>query len=335
VACGQILFSLSPGFGTAISMSSFTKPNQNVFRTCLAVAFSNSLFSLVGGVAIFSILGNYTHRLNAAGGVLVAATGERVLTTVADQARSGAGLAFITIADGMQHFGSASNVMSVLFFLTLFTLGLDSTFAWIETFICCVEEFLEPYLKRKPSRVKVVAGSCVLFFLLGLFYCTRVGLELLDVVDHYVASYYLLFGVAIEALLFTVDFGWRRLVAHVKLSTLGNSSTPNGQDVVPVALWKTVIPTTVPIMSAFLLVNLFVDDLRVAYGGYPDWMQTLGWSFLTFCVVLVPAGGISAWLRHGQGKLPPVEEDERRLADALCGKVDCQPCEAEGKFVAP
>lgn len=330
VACGQILFSLSPGFGTAITMSSYTQPNQNVFRTCLVVALSNSAFSLVGGFAIFSILGNYTHRINSAGGIMDEATGVMVLTTVADQARSGAGLAFITIADGMQHFGSGSNIMSVLFFMTLFTLGLDSTFAWVETFVSCVEDFIEPYVERKPSRVKVVACCCAMFFMLGLFYCTRVGMELLDVVDHYVASYYLLFGVAVEATLFTVDFGWRRLVAHVKLSTLGNPETPGGQDIVASMLWRTVVPTTVPLMSSLLLFNLFYADVKEAYGGYPDWMQGLGWTLLVICIVIAPAFGGLAWWRKREGDLPPVEEDERRLSEALSERANGGPaCSCE------
>ena len=55
MACGQILFSLSPGMGTAITMSSYTAPKEDTYRVCLIVALSNSAFSLTGGFAIFSI----------------------------------------------------------------------------------------------------------------------------------------------------------------------------------------------------------------------------------------------------------------------------------------
>ena len=57
-------------------------------RTCLVVSSCNSLFSITGGFAIFSILGNLAHT-----------TGR----TVADVATvSGPGLAFISIAQGVQ-----------------------------------------------------------------------------------------------------------------------------------------------------------------------------------------------------------------------------------------
>jgi SNF family Na+-dependent transporter len=323
-ACGQILFSLSPGFGTAITLSSYTRPNQNVYRTCLQVAFSNSLFSLIGGFAIFGILGNSTFRINEAGGVLNETTGHMVPTTVDDQARAGAGLAFIVIADAMGHFGAGANVMSVLFFCTLFTLGLDSTFAWTETFVSYVEDFLEIWLGRKPKRAVTVGGVSLTFFVLGLFYCTRVGIELLDIVDHSVASYLLLLGVAVEAFLFTADFGWSRLATHVKLATFGNPETPQGQALTPSLFWRCVIPTTVPLLSLALFANLLYSDAKDPYGPkdepYPEWMQTLGWTLMAINISIAPVGGLWHWYKDAGSSLPPLEEEERKLAAALAPK---------------
>ena len=102
VACGQILFSLSPGMGTAITMSSYTAPKEDTYRVCLFVALANSAFSLTGGFAIFSILGNLAKR-----------TGR----TVAEIAgANGPGLAFVSIADGVVTFGAGANAMAVLLF---------------------------------------------------------------------------------------------------------------------------------------------------------------------------------------------------------------------------
>lgn len=335
-ACGQILFSLSPGFGTAITMSSYTRKNENVFRTCLTVALSNSAFSLIGGFAIFSFVGNITYRINAAGGN----------TTVAEQAKAGTGLAFIALADGMRTFGSGTNVMSVIFFMVLFTLGVDSTFAWVETFVSYVEDFFaSSKVKFKPARPTIVGCVSTVFFLTGLLYCTRMGNELLDVVDHYVASYFLLFGVALEAFMFTFDFGWRRLVVHVKASTIGNPRTPAGQDVVPALFWRAVIPVAVPAMSLFLFSYTLYDDLRAAYGGYPAWLQAIGWLLLCVLLVVTPLGGFWQWSRRRTGTLPPLNEEELALAKALASSqespispaspeqvTDSAPSIDEGKF---
>ncbi|CAE8696336.1 unnamed protein product [Polarella glacialis] len=316
-ACSQILFSLSPGFGTAITMSSYTRPKENVFRTCMVVVVCNSAFSLLGGFAIFSIVGNITFRLNAAGGVLDEATGAMVATTVAEQASAGTGLAFIAIADGMRAFGSGTNAMSVLFFSVLLTLGLDSTFCWAETFVCYVEDYLLVKGGNKPAHWKIVGCMCAAMYLMGLLYCTRMGIELLDIVDHYCITYYLLLAVALEAFLFTWDFGWRRFVVHVKLATLGNLRTPLGQDVIPSAFWWYAIHFTMPACSLFLFFYIFSSDVDEPYGGYPDWLQGIGWSCLAALLAVTPLGFVRT-LKLGTGStLPPLEQDEAALAAAL------------------
>ncbi|KAL3939843.1 MAG: hypothetical protein SGBAC_005501, partial [Bacillariaceae sp.] len=114
-ACGQALFSMSPGLGTVITYSSYAKPKEDVYRACLIVSFSNCLFSIFAAFATFSLVGHMALQ----SGVSV----EDLAT------RSGSGLAFITMAEAMQYFGSAANAMSVLFFSTLFLLGLDSAYA--------------------------------------------------------------------------------------------------------------------------------------------------------------------------------------------------------------
>jgi SNF family Na+-dependent transporter len=326
-ACSQILFSLSPGFGAAITMSSYTRPKENVFRTCMVVAVCNSAFSLLGGFAIFSIVGNITFRLNAAGGVLDEATGAMVATTVAEQASAGTGLAFVAIADGMRAFGSGTNAMSVLFFSVLLTLGLDSTFCWAETFVCYVEDYLLVKGGTKPAHWKIVGCMCAVMYLMGLLFCTRMGIELLDIVDHYCITYYLLLAVALEAIMFTFDFGWRRLVVHVKLATLGNLRTPFGQDVIPSAFWWCAIHFTMPACSLFLFFYIFSSDVGEPYGGYPGWMQGIGWSCLAALLAVTPLGLVRN-LKLGTGStLPPLEQDEAALAAALAIKSTLTPVE--------
>ena len=273
VACGQILFSLSPGMGTAITMSSYTAPKEDTFRVCLFVALANSAFSLTGGFAIFSILGNLAKR-----------TGR----TVAEIAgANGPGLAFVSIADGVTTFGAGANAMAVLFFAMLLSLGLDSTFAWAETFVCYIDDFFIS-LRRPRPKWQIVAFACSLLFLAGLPFCTRGGLALLDVTDRYGVSYYLLGGCFLEICMFHLDFGWDRLAAHVKQATVGNRATPNGRVFWPVAFWKLCLYVTVPVFTAVLFVQLWVQDLSRPYGGYPAGYQTFGWILLMALMLITP-----------------------------------------------
>lgn len=166
-ALGQILFSLSPGFGTAITYSSFVSEKEDVYKAGMIVCVANSAFSLIAGFAIFAIVGHLAWEE----GVSV----EEVAT------RGGTGLAFITIAEGMSFFGSGiENVMSVLFYVMLLTLGLDSSYAWTETIVSSVEETLVSRGKNYRTW-QVTLVLCIIMFLFGLVFTTRMGNEILDV----------------------------------------------------------------------------------------------------------------------------------------------------------
>jgi len=281
-ACGQILFSLSPGFGTAITMSSYTEPGEDVYRICIFVALANSAFSIVGGFAIFSILGNLAFMNE---------------TTVAEVASSGGtGLAFVAIAEGIKHFGDLSNTISVLFFMMLLQLGLDSSFAWIETFASVCEDFL---LSRGITLQKwqIMAACCTAFFLCGLAFCTQGGNQLLDVIDHYCVSYFLLFGCCLEAIMFNADFGWRRFV-HA-------ATHASGRNLYGASFWRLTLLITAPLGTGALFLELFITDINERYGDYPDGFQVVGWASIGICVVLA----LATFLRKGGSTLPPWEDE--------------------------
>jgi len=66
---------------------------------------------------------------------------------------------------------------SVLFFLMLFTLGVDSQFGMLETGVTAiVDEFR--VLRKGRRKVIVVGIVCIVLFLLGLPQCSRVSLSI-------------------------------------------------------------------------------------------------------------------------------------------------------------
>ena len=92
------------------------------------------------------------------------------------------GLAFITIAEAMSFFGEFQNVMSVLFYVMLLTLGLDSSYAWTETLVSSVEETVASR-GYHLSTWKITLALCIIMFCFGLVFTTRMGGEILDVRD--------------------------------------------------------------------------------------------------------------------------------------------------------
>jgi len=252
-------------------------------KVCITVAFCNSAFSIVGGFAIFSILGNLALR-----------TGK----TIAEVASSsGTGLAFVAIAEGILGYGSWANAVSVLFFLTLFTLGLDSTFAWAETFVSIADDHCRRKGWHTPKR-SIVAAVCLVLFLLGLPYCTPLGSYLLDVVDHFVGSIFLLLACCFEALVFTFGYTWDRLAAGITAATARRMQ--------PRWLYQLLLGIVVPCATGVLALQLIIANLRAPYENYPVALLTVGWALLSVCVVLFLS---TLWL-SGKSELIEVESGQ-------------------------
>ena len=110
---------------------------------------------LILGFCIFSVLGFMAKELEV---------------DVPSVAVSGTGLAFVAYPDLVTRFAGAP-FWSVLFFAMLFTLGLDSQFAIVETILTGIMDF-EPRLRTKKTYI--VGIVCVLGFLFGLPLTTRV-----------------------------------------------------------------------------------------------------------------------------------------------------------------
>jgi len=177
---------------------------------------ANTLYAIASGFAIFAMVGNIAHDSGR---------------SVEDVASTGGqGLAFIVVADAMPTFGGAANVMSVMFFFMLFTLGLDSAFCWQETMNGTVEDLLERYAgfgganKPRLSKWAVSLGTCVFCFLIGLPYATTKGNLILDGVDFYVGTNFLLLVCFVESIVLNFDFGWKRLEYALQKATLGKKT---------------------------------------------------------------------------------------------------------------
>lgn len=73
-----------------------------------------------------------------------------------------------------------ANLEQVLFFLTLFLLGLSSSFAMMDVAVTTICD--APFTKRYP-RIFWSSLVCVVCFLISLIYTTQFGFYLLDGID--------------------------------------------------------------------------------------------------------------------------------------------------------
>lgn len=113
---------------------------------------------------------------------------------------------------------------------------------------------------------------------------TRLGLELLNVVEHYVGTSFLLFVVFLETVMLNINFGWKQLAfALHEATTVGNPSTPEGRTLFPSWLCCIDSHLTVPAIVGALGIYLLPNDIRSSYGDYSVGLNGfLGGRYLLF-----------------------------------------------------
>ncbi|NXN76689.1 SC6A7 protein, partial [Himantopus himantopus] len=178
-AASQIFYSLGIGFGGLLSMASYNKFNNNVIRDTLVIAIGNCCTSFFAGFAIFSVLGHMAWKKQV---------------PVGSVAASGPGLAFVAYPEALSLL-PGSPFWSVLFFLMLFTLGVDTLFGNIEGITTAIlDEF--PALRDWRRKVALLGVLCTSFYLLGLLLVTQGGIFWFTLIDTYSTG----FGLIIVAL---------------------------------------------------------------------------------------------------------------------------------------
>ncbi|KAH8299539.1 hypothetical protein KR044_002512, partial [Drosophila immigrans] len=252
-AAVQIFFALSPAWGGLITLSSYNKFSNNCYKDSLIVAFCNIATSFFAGLVIFSIIGFLAHELDVE------------VKKVVDQ---GAGLAFIVYPEVVTRL-PISPVWSVLFFVMLLTLGLDSQFALMETVTTAI---LDKFPNLRQYKTWVVLFVGIFGYVGGLGFTTNSGMYWLQLMDKYAANWSVLLIAILECVLIAWIYGAQRFLNDIqgmigKRSRLWNCFWG--------VMWRYITPATL----LFILFFNWVEYKPAQYGHYvyPLWADTVGW----------------------------------------------------------
>uniref|UniRef100_A0AAX7TNA2 Transporter n=1 Tax=Astatotilapia calliptera TaxID=8154 RepID=A0AAX7TNA2_ASTCA len=159
-AASQIFYSLGIGVGGLLSMASYNKFDNNVIRDTIVITTGNCCTSFFAGFAIFSVLGHMAYRKGV---------------PVGEVADTGPGLAFVAYPEALALL-PGSVFWSIMFFLMLFMLGVDTLFGNMEGITTAVlDEF--PHLRGNPLQKSLFLGAlCFFFYLMGLLLVTNVSM---------------------------------------------------------------------------------------------------------------------------------------------------------------
>ena len=136
----------------------------------LAVVLGDTLMSVLGGVAVFSVLGYLSHQ-----------TGKEI----SELAESGPSLAFIIYPEAM-NMTSSRWFWMLLFFLMLILLGVSTETVAIQMLATCMYDEFD--FCRRHKWVPII-GTCSIFFALGLIFCTDVRLSSI-IISYYESQYF-------------------------------------------------------------------------------------------------------------------------------------------------
>ncbi|MCQ2071871.1 MAG: sodium-dependent transporter [Bacteroidaceae bacterium] len=233
-AMGQAFFSLSIGCGTILTYASYVNKDENIAGTSVGVAFFDTLFAVVAGLAIipavFAIAG-----MNG---------------TVPDVG-AGPGLVFITLPGVFQSM-PLGGVAAILFFLALLLAALTSAISLLEVIVSFIIEELH------KSRTKAVIIGFVLCGGVGILCSLSFGklegvrlfsLGIFDFFDYITSNIMLPLG----GLFLAVFAGWR-----LKRANFMDELTNGGTIAIPQWLCLTIyylVKFVAPLGIILILLN--------------------------------------------------------------------------------
>ncbi|XP_045127643.1 sodium-dependent neutral amino acid transporter B(0)AT3-like isoform X1 [Portunus trituberculatus] len=283
----QIFFSLGLAFGGLIAFSSYNPVHNNCFRDAVVCGLINCCTAIFAAVVVFSVLGfkahmQYEECVNNNDNILM----ERINTTdvisidantvlltdgtnitipelqkcdlqeTLRNSASGTGLAFIVFTEAINQFPWAP-FWSVLFFLMLFTLGIDSEFGTLEGVITSVVD-----LKVFPNLRKefLTALACTVCCTISMAFAHGAGNYVFILFDDFSGNIPLLIVAFFECVSVSYVYGLRRFSDDIELMI---GSRPHSFFL---ACWKYVSPA---VMLTILLASIIKQVMSGS--GYMAW----------------------------------------------------------------
>ncbi|XP_053994711.1 sodium-dependent neutral amino acid transporter B(0)AT2 [Hylaeus volcanicus] len=296
----QIFFSLGLAFGGLIAFSSYNPVNNNCYRDAIMVSFTNCFTSMFAGIVVFSIIGfkatmvyeqclserNATlisifgqidkipTEIPASGTLLNFTTGNGTLDNLImpelpecdlekelDNSASGTGLAFIIFTEAINQFPGAQ-FWSVLFFLMLFTLGIDSQFGTLEGVVTSIVDMkLFPNLRKEI----LTGGICLVCCTISMAFAHGAGSYVFVLFDNFSGNFPLLIIAFFECIAVSYVYGLKRFADDIELMT------GNRPGLYWLICWKYLSPLAMLSILIASIVEIMVDG-----SGYPAWIASKG-----------------------------------------------------------
>ncbi|XP_033763496.1 sodium- and chloride-dependent betaine transporter-like [Pecten maximus] len=191
-AAAQTFYSLSLPSGALIVLASHNKFHNNIYRDAIIIPMFDAFTSWFAGCVIFVTLGYMAQKANLS------------MEDVIDQ---GPGVAFIVYPEALSTL-QLPQLWSALFFLMLFTVGLDSQIVQIQILYTGLTDKWPSTFGRHGlltlAVILVISGVC------GIVFVTQGGMYVVQLTDWYLSSVSILLLVGTEVIVLAWIYGYFR-----------------------------------------------------------------------------------------------------------------------------
>lgn len=291
----QIFFSYSISLGALTALGSYNLFKHNSYRDSIIFACTNSGTSLLAGLITFPVLGYMAHMQNK---------------TIDDVVEKGPGLAFIAYPQAVATMPAAP-LFSVLFFIMIILLGMDSQFVGVEAVITVFVDMFPQYLRRGYRKEIFIAVVCFISFLFGLPMCMEGGMYVFQLFDYYAASRILLLVALFECIAVAWIYGVNRFYDNIEMM-VGFRINPFMK-----ICWFALSP--IFCLSIFVMSIINYSELTYERPSgiyvYPDWAVGIGWAMAMLSAVWIPIIAIYMLFKNllKSGKTGDITEGLKQL----------------------
>ncbi|KAF1833896.1 SNF-domain-containing protein [Decorospora gaudefroyi] len=191
-ATSQVFYSTGVGFGYYTAYASYNSKFADAVQDAMMICSANAAFESFAAFAVFGVVG-----------FLGLQPGVESVDTYS--------LGFFTLPTAIAEMPGAP-FWAVLFFLTLFLLGISSSFALLDAMITTI---CDTHWGRKYSHATVATVITVISALMSLFYCSEFGYHATNTVDAGISNVALIFVVWAECVCSTSFYRYVDVVGQV------------------------------------------------------------------------------------------------------------------------
>jgi len=259
-AFGQVFFSMTIAFGVMVTYASFLHRKSDLNNNALIIGLADLATSFIAGIAVFSTMGAMAHT-----------TGTPVHEVL--EGTKSVGLAFVAFPEALAAL-PMSNFFSVIFFIALLLLGIDSAFSITEATLASMMD------KTGRKRTSILLLLSAVGFSVGILFTTRGGLNWLDTIDSFVNEG--TWGIMFVGLIECLVIGWAFDIGKLRRHANQNSDWKLGK------WWEWFIRIVIPVILAGLVIWSFIGDIRKPSGFLIDEQgQLIGKNVLGMCLMFM------------------------------------------------